>query len=196
MLPQEVIAECRRAYQIDGARWPVPLIAYLDEPPNERRVFDWLASCSNELLDRLGGSNVELKAFVALARRSATEESSLESIERTAWELCSNRASGPEAQTAVAQLLFALLAHRQRRENYRGSCATPVMLLERLAAHRDELRERRQSTIDRLLGPGLLTPPTDRSKVSRRPIRQSKIVAALDRILANFSEYVSRQCMN
>ena len=156
MSPEEAIAECRKAYQIDGARWPVPLIAYLDEPRNERRVFDWLTSCSSELLDRLGGNDVELKASVALVRQSAIDESSLESVERRAWELWSNRTKGPEAQTAVAQLLFALLVHRQARENHRGSCATPVKLLVELAADRGE---------------------------------------ALERVIAHFSEYVSRQCL-
>src|SRR3954466_11159920 len=50
----EAIARCRRAYRTEGARWPVPLIAFLDEPPGERRVFDWLTSCVGDLLDHLG----------------------------------------------------------------------------------------------------------------------------------------------
>jgi len=142
MSPQEAIAECRRAYRIEGARWPVPLIAYLDEPPSERRLFDWLASCVGDLLDYLGRNNAELECSLALARRSAIEEASLEPIERRAWELWSHRVKGQEPQTAVAQLLFALLAHRERRKNYRASCATPMIVLERLASHQGGLIER------------------------------------------------------
>jgi hypothetical protein len=141
MSPHEAIAECRRAYQIAWARWPLPLIAYLDEPPNERRVFHWLTSCCDEVLDRLGGNNLELKPLVALACQSAAEECPLDSIERKAWELWSSRVRGPEAQAAVAQLFFALRAHRLRLENYRAACATPVMLLEQLTAHRGEVLE-------------------------------------------------------
>jgi hypothetical protein len=142
MSPEEAIAECRKAYQINGACWPVPLIAYLDEPPNERRVFDWLTSCSSEILDRLGRNNLELKASVDLARQCAIDQSSLELVKRRAWELWPNRAKGLEAQTAVAQLLFALLAYRQRQKHYLGSCGTPVKLLVELAADRVELLER------------------------------------------------------
>jgi hypothetical protein len=98
-------------------------------------------SAASSIGSPLGGNNVELQAHVALARKSAIEESSPGSIERAAWELWSHRSRGPSARTAVAQLLFALRAHRLRQENYRRSCATPVLLLEQLAAHRGELLE-------------------------------------------------------
>ena len=43
-----------------------------------------------------------------------------------------------DPQTAVAQLLFALIAYQEHRENYLGSCATPIILLEQLASAQDE----------------------------------------------------------
>jgi len=139
MSAQEAIAECRRAYRIEGASWPVPLIAFLDEPPSERRVFDWLTSIVGDLLDHLGVNDADLEGALALARQTANEGASMEPIERRAWEIWSNRVKGGKPKTAVAQLLFALLAHRNRREYYRGSCATPLIVL---ASHQGELLER------------------------------------------------------
>jgi hypothetical protein len=142
MSHEEAITECRKAYRVEGARWPVPLIVFLDEPLSERQVFDWLTSCVGDLLDHLGQNNTKPEGALSLARSSAVEGKSLELIEQKAWELWSSRAEWGVPQTAVAQLLFALLAHREQRQGYRGSCATPVMLLDQLASSQGGLLER------------------------------------------------------
>ncbi len=133
MLPDEAIADCRKAHQTEGARWPAPLLAYLDEPPDAGRVFDWLCSCVGELLDHLGKATVELKDSLSMARRHAVEGADLETIEQRAWDLWSRRSAEGETLTAVAQLLFALSrADRYGRRFLAISCSTPIYLLGRV----------------------------------------------------------------
>ena len=65
----------------------MPLIACLDEPPSEQRVFDWLASCVGDLLDHFGENNEELKYSLDLAHDLRSRE------------LLSNRSSGGHGNT-------------------------------------------------------------------------------------------------
>jgi len=110
--------------------------------PSEKRVFDWLTSCVGELLDHLRASTAELEDSLTLARRNAVEGAGLEPIEQRAWELWSRRETEGGPKTAVAQLLFALGAHRRRKDFYRGSCAVPIVVLDGLSTHRGEIPER------------------------------------------------------
>jgi hypothetical protein len=151
MTPHEAIAECRRAYPIEGARWPFPLISFLDDPPSEHRVFDWLTMCVGDMLHHLGASTEELEVALSFARRCAREGIASEAIEQKAQELWVRRAEDL-AWTAVAQLLFALLAHRERRKWYRGSCAVPLCILDRLATPQGGLLERVVSNFSDYVG--------------------------------------------
>jgi hypothetical protein len=138
----EAINLCWKAYHAGAPLWPALLITYLDEPPSEKRVFAWLTSCVGELLDHLGASTAELEDSMTMARRCAVEGTGLEPIEQRAWELWSRRETEGGPRTAVAQLLFALRAHRRRKDSYRGSCAVPIVVLDGLSTHRGKIPER------------------------------------------------------
>ena len=143
MSPQGAIADCRRAHETEGARWPMPLLAYLNDPPNEGRLFDWLCSCVGELLEHLGKASVEFDEALSLARQQAAEGVDLEAIEQKAWGFWSRRSPEDPSFTAVAQLLFALSrSDRSRRSSLAAACSTPICLLEKLESKRDEVFDR------------------------------------------------------
>jgi hypothetical protein len=133
MTQQEAITTCRMAHATEGARWPAPLIAYLDDPANGGRGFDWLCSCVAELLEFYGRATPEITEALSSARRQAREGNDFEAIERTAWSFWSRRSMEEPVFTAVAQLLFALSrAGRSDRELFAHASATPILLLEQL----------------------------------------------------------------
>jgi hypothetical protein len=143
MSPLEAIAECRRGREIEGARWPVPLVTYLADLPGDRRVSEWLASCAVDLLDHLGELTTEMDRALAAAGGQAAEGAGREAIEEMAWSFWSRRSPGDAAPTAVAQLLFALSrADRSNRLAFAGACSTPICLLEKIESRRGEVFDR------------------------------------------------------
>jgi hypothetical protein len=141
--PLEAIAECRRGREIEGARWPVPLITYLADLPDDRRVSDWLASCVGDLLDHFGESTAQTDWALAAARGQAAEGAGREAIEEMAWSFWSRRSPEDVAPTAVAQFLFALSrADRSDRLAFAGACSTPICLLEKIESRRGEVFDR------------------------------------------------------
>ncbi len=134
------IADARKAHAIEWARFAMPLIVFLDTPPSERRVFDWLIPCVGDVLDLLGANTLELRESLAMAQRSLAQSDESEAIEARAWELWYHRVPG-DAKTAVAQLLFALLAYRKLLGTARLSCATPLSILDRMASDQGGILE-------------------------------------------------------
>jgi hypothetical protein len=133
MTQQEAITTCRMAHATEGARWPAPLIAYLDDPANGGRGFDWVCCCVAEVLESYGRATPEIAEASSLARRQAAEGNDFEALERTAWSFWSRRSMEEPVFTAIGQLLFALSrADRCDRELFALACATPILLLEQL----------------------------------------------------------------
>jgi hypothetical protein len=144
MSPREAIADCRRAYPVRGASWPAPLLRYLNTPPNEARVIDWLSLCVEELLERYGEATVELMDALSFARRQTVEGLDLELIEQRAWGLWVRREAEGGPFTAVAQLLFSLSrAGRSQPSVHRVICwAAPICILEKLELWPGEVLDR------------------------------------------------------
>src|SRR5262249_34406027 len=141
--PMEAIAECRRGHEIEGARWPMPLVNYLANLPDDRRVFDWLCTCVGDLLDYFGRSTAEVREALSSAPGEARQGGDPRAIERMAWGFWSSRSPENATFTAVAQLLFALSrADRSDRFGFAGACSTPLCLLEGLESRRGEVFDR------------------------------------------------------
>lgn len=129
-----VISECRTARDVEGARWPAPLVAFLNDPPNEKRVFDWLISVVAYLLNRLGKMSPQIEEVLARTRQQTADDPDRSAIERAAWDIWSRRSREGPAFTAIAQLLF-VLARSDRVDlvpSFAAACATPICLLEQL----------------------------------------------------------------
>lgn len=155
MTAQEAIAGCRRVYAIEGARWPIPLLMYLDDPPNEGHIFDWLCPCVGDLLDHLGRASAEISAALSWARQQALDGPNLEAIERMACGFWSRRSPEAPENTAVAQLLFALSrSDRSDRVFFLGACCAPICLLEEIEPERGEVFDRVVSHFSRYVGGG------------------------------------------
>jgi hypothetical protein len=132
MSPQEAIASSREARRMPTASWPVPLLRFLDQPPDDQRMFDWLCSAVGNLLTHFDRAMPELDEAVGFACRAATEAISTEQVEQRAMSLWLRRGDGLHF-TAVAQLLFALSrGDRAQRHMLAGASATPILLLEEL----------------------------------------------------------------
>jgi hypothetical protein len=143
MTPDDVIEKCRIAHEINGARWPVPLLIYLEDRPNEGRVFDWLCSCALELLGHLGKASAELEEALSWARQQAADGPDREAVEQMAWRFWLRRSPRAPEMTAVAQLLFSLSrSDRSEPSSLACACSTPICLLERLEAKRGEVFDR------------------------------------------------------
>jgi hypothetical protein len=141
--PQEAIAESRRGHEIEGAHWPMPLINYLADSPDNLRVFDWLCSCVGDILDHFGKSTAEIMEALSSARRQATEGADHSAIENMAWGFWRRRPPEDVVRTAVAQALFAFSRDdRSDRFAFALSCSTPICLLERLESRRGEVFDR------------------------------------------------------
>jgi hypothetical protein len=140
--PQEAIVNCRTAHERKAPRWPFPLLAYLDDPPDEVRVFDWTSRCVEGLLEHQERSTMELKDAIRLVRRRGVEGVDSRSIEEVAWGLWVRRSTEDTSLTAVAQLLFAhSRGDRSERRGFLASCATPIDLLERMETRTGEVRD-------------------------------------------------------
>jgi hypothetical protein len=143
MTSRQAIAESRRAHELNGTRWPVPLLNYFDGSPDDGRAFDWLCSCVGELLNHLGKASAELTEAVSWARRQAADGPDNEAVERMASGLWSRRSPEQPEITAVAQLLFALSrSDRSQHISFAGACSAPICLLERLESERGEVLDR------------------------------------------------------
>lgn len=143
MSPQQAMTEARRAHEQEGARWPIPLVLYMDQPSDDRHVFGWLCSCVGDLLDGLGLATRELKEALVFAQRQVCEETDHEAVESRAWELWLRRSAEGASFTAVAQLLFALSrGDRADRRRLAAACATPICLLESLETRNGEVLDR------------------------------------------------------
>jgi len=140
----QAIAECRRGFEVEGARRPAPLINHLVDSPDDVSVFDWLCSCVEDLLDHFGESTAEARVALSSARRQVVvERVDREAIEKMAWEYWSRRSPDDVTCTAVAQLLFALSrADRADRLAFAGACSTPICLLEGLESRHGEVFDR------------------------------------------------------
>lgn len=142
MSPQDAIASSREARQMPTASWPVPLLRFLDQPPDDQRMFDWLCSAVGNLLTHFSRATPELDEAVAFARRAAAEAISTEQIEQRATSLWLRRGDGLHF-TAVAQLLFALSrGDRAQRHMLAGASSTPILLLEELESRDGEVFDR------------------------------------------------------
>jgi hypothetical protein len=143
MTSQQAIAESRTAHELNGARWPVPLLNYFDSSPDDVRAFDWVCSCIGDILGDLGKASAELTEAVSWARRQAADGPDREAIERMASGLWSRRSPQQPEITAVAQLLFALSrSDRSQHISFAGACSAPICLLERLESERGEVFDR------------------------------------------------------
>jgi hypothetical protein len=160
MSPLDAIGECRRGHEIGGARWPMPLINYLANLPDDRGVFDWLCSCVGDLLDHFGKSTAEIREALSSARGQAAEGADREAIEKVAWVFWSRRLPEDATFTAVAQLLFALSrADRSDPFAFAGACSTPICLLEGLEACRGDVFDRVISHFSNYVGGSDDCPP-------------------------------------
>lgn len=140
MTSQEAIAECRRGREINAPRWPIPLLTYLDDPPNEGRAFDWLCGCVDVLLDHLGKASTELKEAISWARQQAADGTDREAIEQMAWGFWNRRSPEKGEITAIAQLLFVLSrSDWSQRFDFVVGCSTPILVLEGLESRRGEV---------------------------------------------------------
>lgn len=155
MTPSPAIDECREIRRrAPGLPWAWRLIAYLDEPPDDRLVFDWLCSCVGDLLDHLGRASVEFTEALDFARIQAAKGVEFEAVERRAWGFWLRRSEG-EAFTAVAQLLFALShGNRSQRRHLAMCCSTPISLLERLESRSGEVFDRVVDHFSKQVGDG------------------------------------------
>jgi hypothetical protein len=121
----------------------MPLLTYLDDPPNGGRAVDWLCACVGDLLELLGKASAEFDGALSLARRYAADGGDPEEIEREAWGFWSRRLPEDASTTAVAQLLFALSrGDRSHSRDFLAACATPICLLEGLESRRGEVFDR------------------------------------------------------
>ena len=143
MSPQGAIADCQKARETEGARWPMPLLAYLDDPTNNGRAFDWLCSCVGELLEYFGKSSAEFSEALSWSCRLTGDDIDIQAIEQRAWCFWSRRSPEDVPFTAVAQLLFALSrSDRSHRTHHIAACSAPICLLERLESRRGEVFDR------------------------------------------------------
>ncbi|WP_165067221.1 hypothetical protein [Paludisphaera rhizosphaerae] len=121
----------------------MPLVSFLDDPPSDRRVFEWLCSCVGELLCQLGKATPEVEAAISLARHQAVEVVDRDELERLAWHFWSRRSAENTEFTAVAQLLFAISrADRSRPALFASACSTPICLLESLEDYPSQVFDR------------------------------------------------------
>jgi hypothetical protein len=143
MSPHEVITECQRLREIKGACWPFPLIRYLDDPPSECRVFDWLCLCVGDLLHYFGRSTAAIEDAISSLRQHTAKGTGRDEIEQTAWHFWPHRSPNDPTFTAVAQLLFAFSRADQSPSNRKAwSCSTPIILLEDLESRQGEVFDR------------------------------------------------------
>ena len=139
MSPQEAISECRKARDTEAARWPIPLLAYLNDPPGSSRAVCWLCCCVGDLLAHFGKASAEFDEALLLARRYAVDGGDPSEIERAAWHLWPCPTPEYHARKAVAQLLFVLSRGDRSTSRYSvGSCAVPICLLEDLESRPGE----------------------------------------------------------
>lgn len=136
------MAESGKLYG-EGVPWPASLIAYLDRPPDDQRVFMWLCACLGDLLEYLGVATDELMDAVSVAQHQSIEGPDFEEIERRAWTLWIRRADEGDSVTAVAQLLFALSrAEVSDRRLLAANRSMPIWLLQRLETRTGEVFDR------------------------------------------------------
>jgi hypothetical protein len=111
----------------------MPLLAYLDDPPDTGRVFRWLCPCVRELLNAAGKLTVEFEDAIRLAQQQAVDGMDIDEVERRAGSFWVRRRAGDVSFTAVAQLLFALSRlDRSQGRWLEGAASTPLMLLEEI----------------------------------------------------------------
>jgi hypothetical protein len=125
----DAIVECRLAFADAAPAWPAPLIRFLDQPPDMRRVFGYVVRCVRRLLDLLGERTLELDEQVTLFERYVATTPDLLTVRQTLEQLWVLRSPHETAKTAVVQLFASLLRYREADEYRHLSCTTSIAML-------------------------------------------------------------------
>lgn len=125
----DAIAECRLAFADAAPAWPVPLIRFLDQPPDIRRVFVWIVRCVRRLLEFLGERTPELDGQIALFERYVSTAADIQTIRGTLEQLWVQRSPHETVKTAVVNLFGSLLRYREGYEYRHLACTTSIVML-------------------------------------------------------------------
>lgn len=141
MTADEAVAECREAFEHDHVMWPKILVEYLDQPPNEVRVFAWIVRCTRRLLQSLGENDPTLEEQLQLFETYVRDKREPAAITETVEQLWVQRSWTQTARTAVVQMFGALAYFRNGELHRHAACTVSIRMLVREAPNPREMME-------------------------------------------------------
>jgi hypothetical protein len=107
----------------------------LDQPPDLRRVFGWVARCTRHLLALMGEFTPDLQEQLTLLESYVADSAELATIRDTLERLWVQRSPHETAKAAVVQLFGALIRYRQGDEYRHLGCTVSITMLVDAAPH-------------------------------------------------------------